>query len=283
MADLESLENRFTPGTVRSAIPQRTVSIPQRTGTRDQRTAARDQRTAITDQRTATRQNPKKSKDYKKIKKLKKLESPDTPDSEIRRYLRDERFKLEEKRTLEGASKPGYIKSEMMDFLSNVYLGDLYGNTLYDEDKVGGPIQDYLYFLNPEDPLYGITSITILMRLIYIYIIVNRIKFYIKSPTRTLGRDAPLELKLISGTEEPTELIEYFPEAYDDIAERYSEAGSKTFSDTIIRLSLLDRSRRIQMSSKEMKDFARKSVRLMDALKFSYKMLKEPLIKPSRE
>src|SRR4030067_1804738 len=129
---------------------------------------------------------------------LKFLESA-TQDIDERRQYRDDRWKLEKEIHYISAKNGIYNMGEntkyldvklyrfsekLIYFLSNVYLGPLYGNIMYDEDEIGNPLQEYLYFLNPEDPFYCITNHTVISRLISIYLKINRINTINITPAR---------------------------------------------------------------------------------------------------
>ena len=145
------------------------------------------------------------------LKKLKQLESPQTPKWEMRRYIREQRFSLEFQKIIESTPyiySPRMINLKLTDFLSKAYLGNLYGNPYYGEDRVGEQINEYLYFLNDEDLFYRITVYPILLIILLIYVKVNKIKYYTKDKNTQ-------EFLLYDGENEPDELKFYFPESYE--------------------------------------------------------------------
>ena len=222
---------------------------------------------------------------HAKVKLVKKIESPETSESEMRRFLREMRFENQSEIIMRQGpdskmwTAPRKMSDKLTEFLTNVYLGDLYGNPLYDEERVGSPIQEYLYFLNPEDPLYQITSIQILLYLIYIYMRVNTIKFY------DLDTNNIIVLKG-DGTDDLSEFKKYFQEEYDGAPTfQTPEFGEvRTIFDIFLRISRINTIRiGRDISFEDLTDFSERSVRLEDSLRYSLDTLRNPLIKPSRE
>ena len=217
-----------------------------------------------------------------KLEKLKQLESPETPKWEMRRYIREQRFSLESQKLIErtgGINSPRMINLKLTDFLSKAYLGNLYGNHYYGENRVGEQINEYLYFLNDEDRFYRITLSHILMNLMYIYIKVNEIKYYTKDKNTR-------EFVLYDGVNEPDELKDYFPEAYeegardqnvefDDVKTTPKILGSITMGNSL--------NNRRNMDDVDFEDVVKRSIVLLDALKYSRKELnKTPTTKAAR-
>lgn len=179
---------------------------------------------------------------------------------------------------LSPGDRPIRINDRMFKFINEINIGRLYGNIDYDEDEIGNDIQDYLYFMDKNNPLYRITTVHIITLIIDMYRIINDIEVY-----RCKFRGGEVNGILppnYPGRNDDSSIREYFPYTFKHFHRLLGISQDKVkFCWNMTYTLITDHSSPVEYSFIDKKglleDFLDKTVRLKDALEYSKEKLNE--------